>query len=658
MHRKTTLLPQIHTFYKALNGAITNQTLTPISRKAAACYNLSLCQHKSVPRAYSSFTSKRQEYASRDHNTRSTKQPSVCLFSSKQGGQSSHISPDFILSSPFPDIDIPSDIAFHEYMFQFFDAYGDSTAVKDFLSGESYTYPQLEPTARKIASGLYRAGLRKGDVLLCVSINLPDVVVLMLACSCLGVLYSSANPGFTPAELARQLEDCEASVLVTIPQLADTVNKALNSKNFNNKIKNKYVFGQSSGFEPFSVLKEDDGLACPNVSINPKEDVLLLPYSSGTTGFPKGVMLTHYNVVANLYQAEQLETVNRDENVILLLPMYHIFGQVVVQYCTLIAGSQLVTVPTFEPDLFLKCLQDAEISTAHLVPPLINFMAKDPRVANYNLTALKRIICSAAPLSKELTEDFLKRINHGVAFTQGYGQTECSPAACYDLGMKRIGSVGKPISNTHLKFLDIDSGKAVGPNQSGEVYIKGPQVMKGYWKNEEATKSTLMDDGWIATGDIGYYTEDGYVYIEDRLKELIKYKGSQVAPAEIEALLLTHPEIQEAAVIGVPDERAGEVPRAFVVKKQEAAQLTEQQVVDFVAEDLRISWKEHKTHEEVLQADVTETARLADKEEIALRWSFYKGELGTSFAASLEGRTGGRRGSGRPKRSWTDDIKQ
>lgn len=570
------------TFVSASQSHAFLNTSSP--RQASSSCNLCSCQ-QNTQHAYSSFTANTRKN-SLFQKTRQAKNPCVRLLSDAHDAKFSLISPDLILSSPFPDIDIPTDVTFHEYMFKKFDSFGDSIAVKDFVSQESYTYDQLEPMARKVASGLQRAGLRKGDVLLCVSINLPDVALLMLACACMGVLYSSANPGFTAEELARQMEDSEACVVVTIPQLTKTVNQALEIKTSTNKIKYKYVFGESTGFEPFIRLKDDDGLACPNATINPTDDVFLLPYSSGTTGLPKGVMLTHFNIVANCHQAEQVETVSKDEKVILLMPMYHIFGQVVIQYCTFIAGGQLVTVPMFEPDMFLKCLQDEKIGTAYLVPPLINFMAKDPRVSNYDLTSLKKIICSAAPLSKELTSDFLRRIDHGVSFSQGYGQTECSPAACYDLGAKRMGSVGNMLGSTKAKFLDVTSRKPLGPNQSGELFIKGPQVMKGYWKNEEATKSTLTDDGWLATGDIGYYTEEGYVYIEDRLKELIKYKGSQVAPAELEALLLTHPDITEAAVIGVPDERAGEVPKAFVVKKQGSDHLTEKQVVDFVAENV------------------------------------------------------------------------
>jgi 4-coumarate--CoA ligase len=476
---------------------------------------------------------------------------------------------------------IPDNVPFHQFLFEKCDEHAHRTALTEFLTGRSYTYSQLKENSVRVASALHRLGFRKGDVVTSFSSNNIDISVLMLACASLGLVYSAANPTFTADDLSRQLEHSGSLAVFTLLQLADTVKGALANRQFTHKVKNVFVFGKSPGFQPFENLLEDNGKAFPDVDINAREDVFTLPYSSGTTGMPKGVMLTHHNILANCIQMNESVRLGVEEHVLGLLPLYHIYGMVIMQYCALGNGSHLITLPKFDPEDFLKCLQDAKIETANLVPSIINFMAKHPMVSKYDLTSLRRVFCAAAPLGEGVTREFLQRHTHGVKLTQGYGLTETSPATNVDTSYKAYGSIGTLLVNTLGKMIDLDTKKSLGPGEQGEYCIKGPQVMKGYLNNQKATDEMVQPDGWLHTGDIGYYTKEGNVYITDRIKELIKYKGSQVPPAELEALLLEHESIADVAVVGIPDERAGELPKAFVVRKNKAT-VTEEDIVDFV----------------------------------------------------------------------------
>ncbi|BFZ07670.1 hypothetical protein BsWGS_10709 [Bradybaena similaris] len=507
-----------------------------------------------------------------------------CLGTSA-GRCSSVVSGDNIIRSHLPDIVIPTNTPFHEYIFEKCDLYKDLPAVTEFLNGRTYTYSQVKKSAINVASALHRLGYKKGDVVLSFSTNNIDVCILMLACASLGVWYSAANPTFTADELGRQVTDSGSLAVFTIPQLAATVKEALGSKHCKNNVKHIFVFGTSPGLRPFQTLLDDDGRAFPDVDIDPRKDVYLLPYSSGTTGLPKGVMLTHYNVLANCLQIQPSAPVSVDERVLGLLPLYHIFGMVIVQYCALQSGACLVTLPKFDPETFLKCIQDAKIEMANLVPSIVNFLAKHPMVSKYDITTLRRIYSAAAPLGDGLTREFLQRHSYGVTLAQGYGLTETSPATNVDATNRACGSVGTMVVNTLGKIVEKETSKLLGPRELGEFCVKGPQVMKGYFNNRKATEEIVTPDGWLQTGDIGYYTEDGNVYICDRIKELIKYKGSQVPPAELESVLLEHPAIADVAVIGVPDERAGELPKAFVVKKS-SVDVTEEEIVHFMKDKM------------------------------------------------------------------------
>jgi acyl-CoA synthetase (AMP-forming)/AMP-acid ligase II len=340
-----------------------------------------------------------------------------------------------------------------------------------------------------------------------------------------------------------------------------------------------FVFGEAEGATPFADLLDNDGRPAA-AEIDPHEDVVALPYSSGTTGLPKGVMLTHRNLVANICQCQGQVAIAEDDVIIAVLPFYHIYGMEIILNACLYHGSTVVTLPRFEFEPFLRTMQDYRVTHAFLVPPIILALAKHPLVDQYDLSSLRIITSGAAPLSAQLSESCGQRL--GCMVRQGYGMTETSPVTHgQPLGRERVGSIGMCSYSTESKIVDVLTGAELGPGEQGEICVRGPQVMKGYLKRPDATAAMIEPDGWLHTGDIGYVDNDGYFYVVDRLKELIKYKGLQVAPAELEALLITHPAIADAAVIPSPDEEAGEVPKAFVVLK---APITAEEIMAYVAE--------------------------------------------------------------------------
>jgi acyl-CoA synthetase (AMP-forming)/AMP-acid ligase II len=279
-------------------------------------------------------------------------------------------------------------------------------------------------------------------------------------------------------------------------------------------------------------------------------------------------MLTHRNLIANDQQFDGIAPLGSDDVLIAVLPFFHIYGMTVLMNGGLRRGASVVTMPRFDLEMFLQLIQDQRVTQAFIVPPIVVALAKHPLIDAYDLSSLRTVFSGAAPLSAELEDAVARRLN--VDVRQGYGMSEASPVThSTPYARRKPGAVGVPIRSTESKIVNPETGETLPPGEQGEVWVRGPQVMVGYLGNDEATSATLTPDGWLRTGDIGYADEDGYFYVIDRLKELIKYKGYQVAPAELEALLLTHPAIADAAVIGSPDEEAGEVPKAFVVRRGE-----------------------------------------------------------------------------------------
>jgi acyl-CoA synthetase (AMP-forming)/AMP-acid ligase II len=481
-----------------------------------------------------------------------------------------------VIRSPFPDVEIP-DQPLTEFVLARAGEFGDTAALIDAPTGRTITYARLRESVRAVAAGLAERGFGKGEVFAHYAPNLPEYALAFHAVATVGGVNTTANPLLTADELARQLSDCRARLLVTVPERLEAAKVAAEQAG----VEDIFVYGDADEARSFGSLLHAVGEPL-EVAIDPAEDVVALPYSSGTTGLPKGVMLTHRNLVANICQCIPLQPFREDERIIAVLPFFHIYGLVVLMNIPLCRGATVVTMPRFDLTEFLRAIQDYRITRAWVVPPIVLALAKHPLVDEFDLSSLRFMLSGAAPLSAELEVACGKRL--GCRMLQGYGLTETSPTTHVvpdELAGEMPGSIGPPVPNTECRIVDVATGDDAPAGKLGELLIRGPQVMKGYFNNPGATALAIDPDGWLHTGDIARVEPDGSTRIVDRIKELIKYKGYQIAPAELEALLLTHPAIGDAAVIGIPDEEAGEVPKAFVVASEP---ITPEDVTRFVAE--------------------------------------------------------------------------
>jgi acyl-CoA synthetase (AMP-forming)/AMP-acid ligase II len=344
-------------------------------------------------------------------------------------------------------------------------------------------------------------------------------------------------------------------------------------------VRGTFVLGETDDAIHVDALLGADGCAS-RVAIDPRTDIAMVPFSSGTTGMPKGVMLTHRNLVANVCQTGVPNRLTECDVILAVPPFFHVTG-IYLLTSVLAHGATLVTMPRFDLRSFLRAIEQYHVTRATVAPPVMLALANEPGIDSFDLSSLKRVTCGAAPLDAELERRCEQRL--GCAVGQGYGMTEASPVTHVtpiEAGLSKPGSVGPPIPNTQCKVVDPGTGTELGPNQQGELWVRGPQVMQGYLNRPDATAAAITPDGWLRTGDLVAIDEDGYLFVVDRLKELIKYKGYQVAPAELEAVLLAHSAIVDAAVIPSPDEEAGELPKAFVVLKDD---LSAEELMAFVA---------------------------------------------------------------------------
>jgi acyl-CoA synthetase (AMP-forming)/AMP-acid ligase II len=479
-----------------------------------------------------------------------------------------------VITSPYPDVSVPEQ-SLPSFVLADAEARGDKPAIVDGLTGRRLSYRELAAEVRRVGRGLRSRGLRERDVVAMCCPNSPEFAIAYYAALSVGAVVTTINPMATPADVAGQLEHSRARWLVTTPELLEKSALAVAVAG----IEEVFVFGAAEGAMPFAALRQGHG-PIDDVAVSP-DDVAVLPYSSGTTGLPKGVVLTHRALVANLCGTAPVHRVGADDVIVAVLPFFHIYGMQVTMNLGLAAGATIVTMARFELESFLRILDQWRVSRADLVPPIVLALAKSPAVERYDLSSLRVVTSGAAPLGEDLARLCAERLCCRVK--QAYGMTELGGGTHFgsDDGEDRPQSIGRPLAGVECRVVDCATGADVGPGHRGQLLVRAPGAMRGYLDNEAATAATIDADGWLRTGDIVWADAEGWFFVVDRVKELIKYKGYQVAPAELEAELLSHPAVADAAVVGSPDEEAGEVPKAFVVLRAPAL---EDELIGFVAD--------------------------------------------------------------------------
>ncbi|XP_057785020.1 4-coumarate--CoA ligase-like 1 [Salvia miltiorrhiza] len=490
---------------------------------------------------------------------------------------------EIIFRSKFPAVEVPEDVTLPEFVLSGIEPYLDKVAVVDSITGKGYTYREVKRDVYRFSKALRSLGLRKGRVVVVLLPNVAEYATLALGIMAAGGVFSGANPNGHASEIKSQVEAADAKLIVTdgstyhkvkdlgvpvIIQGEDRIEGTINCE---------------------ELLEAADKANTNTLFIDDKvlqTDLCALPFSSGTTGVSKGVMLSHENLVANLCSTlfgvgpeliGQVATLG-------LIPFFHIYGLTGICCATIKNKGMVVVMQRYELRLFLSALIRHRVTFAPIVPPIMLGLVKNPIVDEFDLTklCLRSVLTAAAPLAPEILNAFQRKFP-GVDVQEAYGMTEHS---CITLSyggvVAKRNSVGFILPNLEVKFVDPDTGRSLPKNAPGEICVRSKCVMKGYYKKEQETAITIDKDGWLHTGDIGYIDDDGDVFLVDRIKELIKYKGFQVAPAELEAILLSHPSVEDAAVVGLPDEEAGEIPAACVVIKAGAKE-SEEDIIKYVS---------------------------------------------------------------------------
>ncbi|KAE8656207.1 4-coumarate--CoA ligase 2 [Hibiscus syriacus] len=481
---------------------------------------------------------------------------------------------EIIYRSKLPDIYIPKHLPLHSYCFENLSSVASGPCLINGTTGRVYTYAEVEITARRVASGLNKLRIQQGQVIMLLLPNTPEFVLLFLGASFLGAIATTANPFFTPAEVSKQAKASNARLIITQAIYVDKVKEIAQ----NSDVKVMCIDSAPEGCLHFSELTQADENDIPQVKITP-DDIVALPLSSGTTGLPKGVMLTHKGLITSVAQQVDGENPNLyfyTEDVILCtLPMFHVYALNSIMLCGLRAGAAILIMHKFEIGLLLELMQKYKVTIVPIVPPIVLAIAKSSETSKYDLSSVRILKSGAGPLGKEL-QDAVRDKFPCAKLGQGYGMTEAGPVLAMCLGFAKepfetkSAACGTVVRNAEMKIVDPDTASSLPRNQGGEICIRGDQIMKVYLNYPGATARTIDKDCWLHTGDIGYIDNDDQLFIVDRLKELIKYKGFQVAPAELEAMLVAHSDITDAAVVGMNDVAAGKVPVAFVVKSDKS----------------------------------------------------------------------------------------
>ena len=441
----------------------------------------------------------------------------------------------------------------------------------------SITYRELEALVNALANGLRDTGVHKGDCVCLLMTNRPEFLLSWFAITRIGAVVSTMNPSYQEREVVYQMSNCDAVAIIVQHELVPMVEK------IRGDIPTLHIV-IAVGHDEHPIAGNTvsfDSLLRTHSPMPPKreawswDDLLALPYSSGTTGLPKGVMLSQKNLLYNACQSLATARITSQDRMLVFLPLYHIYG-IMLLGTSMMSGARLVLMERFDAAIALQLIQEQSITLLYAVPRVLSLLSNWPQLKNYDLSSIRYVQCGAAPVPPPLARQFEERTH--VPVMTSYGLTEASPGThsnpVYEPRRIKLETIGLPIHDTRQKIVDIETGtREVAIGEEGELIVQGPQVMLGYWKSPEATAEVLRD-GWLYTGDIGRCDEEGYVTVTDRKKELIKVKGFSVAPAQIEALLLEHPAVADVAVIAKQNEEAGEVPKAFVVRREGYEQLS------------------------------------------------------------------------------------
>ncbi|GMJ10598.1 OPC-8:0 CoA ligase1 [Hibiscus trionum] len=463
------------------------------------------------------------------------------------------------------------------------------TAFVEATSGRQISFPELWRAVDSVSTCLSDLGIRKGNVLLIIAPNSIFFPVVCLSVMHLGAIITTSNPLNTSREIGLQMADSKPVLVFTIsqvvPKLAGSslpvvlLDDEPVTTEATSQVKIVTTIKEMMKKEPTDPIRVRDRVH--------QDDAASLLYSSGTTGASKGVISSHRNLMALVQSFSSMST--PEETHICTVPLFHIYGFGAFAIGKLVTGSKVVILSKFDMTEMLSAIDKYRATCVPLVPPILLALVKDADEIRkkYDLSSLQRIVCGGAPLSKDLIHRFLQKfptvdIAQGYALTEttGFGAVMLTPEEC-----RKYDSVGLLSPSLEAKIVDPATGNALKVNQRGELWLRGPSIMKGYLNNAEATAATVDSEGWLKTGDLCYIDDDGYLYVVDRLKELIKYKGFQVPPAELEALLLSHPHISDAAVIPIPDDEVGQYPMAYVVRKS-GSNISGTQVMDFISKQV------------------------------------------------------------------------
>lgn len=459
-----------------------------------------------------------------------------------------------------------------------------------YFMDQSTSYRELDAAVSKFADELHKLGVSKGDNIALLLGNSPHFIISMYGALRTGATVIPVNPIYSPDEIGYILNNGDVKVVVALDKLSpllEKLNPILSSvENYvicetqpdNGEMSKLSIYPKMKSFTQM-IASGDVQFKGPDLD---PEDTAIILYTSGTTGKPKGAILSHKNIYSNAHDTGEYLNITEDDRVVTTLPMFHVFSLTVVVNAPLLSGGTLLIVPQFSPKEIFRLIKKYEATVFAGVPTMYNFLLQYPDGTAEELESLRFCISGGSALPVSLLESFEKKFN--VNISEGYGLSEASPVTCFNPldRPRKAGSIGTNIVNVENKVVN-ELGEEVGVNEVGELIVRGPNVMKGYYKMPEESAAVLKD-GWLYTGDLARMDEEGYFFIVDRKKELIIVGGYNVYPREVEEVLYAHPEVVEAAAIGVPDPNLGEVVQCFVVKKNDA--LTEEELLAYCLEHL------------------------------------------------------------------------